>query len=413
MNAKDKELAARFLPHIYFDEKEPFFPVLIGVTVFDKPGRSPSYNRSFDFTDPLLGKVIEYAIYWDYDIGHLYELEHIWVYVGKDGGLYDADASFHGRFMKGLLPDRSNIEDETHVVAYSQPGKHAFFPMALMMSLLPGVSLSASKNAGSQGLLQTAPFRGRYEVNEERNNLVTKYLQRFAFIPTMKFVPHEMSPDILISWEELSEEVPKRIEIEMKRIRETLAAADRPFTIPDPARNAGKPSRKTVIFLDSGDTIIDESTEIRNDFNEVISAEAVPGSVEAVRALYDKGYRLCLVADGKFTDFKNLMIQHGIDDCFEAFAVSECVREQKPSPRMFKAAMGAMLLTGDDIPNIVMVGNNLRKDIKGAKQMGITGIHMNWSPRYTNEPQSEDERPDYTVSSLTELVSLIEKLENK
>ena len=29
--------------------------------------------------------LIEYAVYMDYDIQHLYELEHMWVAVGEDG----------------------------------------------------------------------------------------------------------------------------------------------------------------------------------------------------------------------------------------------------------------------------------------------------------------------------------------
>lgn len=57
-----------------------------------------------------------------------------------------------------------------------------------------------------------------------------------------------------------------------------------------------------------------------------------------------------------------------------------------------------------------MVGNNLSRDIKGAKAMGITSVHLNWTPRYPKTPADDSERPDYTISEPMELVELIERL---
>jgi hypothetical protein len=36
---------------------------------------------------------IEYAIWWDWDIGHLYELEHVWVYLDADRQVIRGEAS--------------------------------------------------------------------------------------------------------------------------------------------------------------------------------------------------------------------------------------------------------------------------------------------------------------------------------
>jgi hypothetical protein len=47
----------------YFDLNEPFFPVRIDVTLFEKEARSPSFPRELKSTDPSLHRVIEYAIY--------------------------------------------------------------------------------------------------------------------------------------------------------------------------------------------------------------------------------------------------------------------------------------------------------------------------------------------------------------
>jgi putative hydrolase of the HAD superfamily len=168
--------------------------------------------------------------------------------------------------------------------------------------------------------------------------------------------------------------------------------------------------KQIIVFLDSGDTIIDEGTEVRDEHDVVIRADLIPGADTMVRTLAERGYRLALVADGLAQSFKNMFIQHGIYDYFETMIYSETIKACKPSPRMFKAAIGAMDLTDADRSRIVMVGNNLSRDIKGANAMGITSVHLNWTPRYPKTPADDSERPDYTISEPMELVELIERL---
>ena len=71
---------------------------------------SPSFRREILLNTEDIKYVIEYAIYWDFDIQHLFELEHVWVYVDHTDRIADCEASFHGKYIKGLLKDRSNLE---------------------------------------------------------------------------------------------------------------------------------------------------------------------------------------------------------------------------------------------------------------------------------------------------------------
>jgi len=171
--------------------------------------------------------------------------------------------------------------------------------------------------------------------------------------------------------------------------------------------------RELIIFLDCGDTIIDEGTEIRDEHDVVIRGEVIPGADVMVRTLAERGFRLAIVADGLAQSFKNLLTQHGIIDCFETLIYSETIKAAKPSPRMFKAAIGAMDLELSDCRRIMMVGNNLSRDIKGANRMGITSVHLNWTPRYPKTPADEEETPDYTISEPMALVELAEMLDAK
>lgn len=168
--------------------------------------------------------------------------------------------------------------------------------------------------------------------------------------------------------------------------------------------------KQIIVFLDSGDTIIDEGTEIRDEHDVVVKASVIPGADTMVRTLAERGYTLALVADGLAQSFKNMFVQNGIYDYFETMIYSETIKAFKPSPRMFKAAMGALELNESDRSRIVMVGNNLKRDIKGANQMGFTSVFLDWTPRYPKTPDDESERPDYTIGTPMELVDLIERL---
>lgn len=218
-NKNFKEIVKQYSPYIYFDENEPFFPVRVGCTIFDKPKDSKSFNRKIEFDTNLIDFVIEYAIYWDYDIQHLYELEHVWVYVDKKGNLSDGEASFHGRYLKALLKDKSNIEDETHIRVYSQPGKHAFLPKPEYFELIPDLWTATYEYAGNSGLIITSIFKGVYKTNEDINRMVEDYLKKFKFKPSMKFKKYVIPDDFLITWDELFLEIPQRIACRLEEIK--------------------------------------------------------------------------------------------------------------------------------------------------------------------------------------------------
>ncbi|SFL11639.1 putative hydrolase of the HAD superfamily [Paenibacillus sp. 1_12] len=168
--------------------------------------------------------------------------------------------------------------------------------------------------------------------------------------------------------------------------------------------------KKLIVFLDCGDTIIDEGTEIRDDHDIVLTAKVIPGADIMVKTLAERGYTLAIVADGYAQSFKNILTENGLYDYFATMVYSETVKAYKPNSRMFKAAIGALDLTEQDCSRIVMVGNNLSRDIKGANEMGITSIFLSWTPRYPKLHADESEIPDYTISEPLELIDLVEKL---
>ncbi len=169
--------------------------------------------------------------------------------------------------------------------------------------------------------------------------------------------------------------------------------------------------KNLIIFTDSGDTIIDEGTQVFDERGIVTGAEFIPGAGEVLRQLKEEGYRIALVADGEWESFQNVYRENGLGYCFEEWIVSEVVGEQKPARSMFDTAMGKMKLTEADKPFIVMIGNNLKKDVAGANRYGITSVWLDWSPRYFHSVEESDWQPDYTVKTPEELKALIGRLE--
>lgn len=225
-----KSLAA-YAPRLYFDKREPFYPVRVGVSVLRRGEQSPSFRRRFDWPTDGINYVIEFAVYWDYDIQHLYELEHVWVYVGEDGAVLDAEASFHGKYMKALLPDGSNLAGKT-VSLYSQPGKHAFSPLPILFELLPNARIVTDREAGKDGLTLPEWYKAQEQHDEKTNELVRLYQQTYhRFTPSFEFVPYELAEkeELFVPWDVLYEEIPERIEAELAIIRLALAGLKEPL----------------------------------------------------------------------------------------------------------------------------------------------------------------------------------------
>lgn len=165
-----------------------------------------------------------------------------------------------------------------------------------------------------------------------------------------------------------------------------------------------------IVFIDSGDTIIDEGTEIRDETGTVIHSEMIEGAGKALKLLHDRGYQIALVADGTKASFDNIYRENGLDYCFDAKAISEVVGDHKPAAIMFETAMKELGLRENDVDRIVMIGNNLKRDIVGANRMGITSILLSFSPRYVMQPETEEEIPDYVAAMPCEIPDLIEQL---
>ncbi len=213
-NSQDLALAARFAPVIHFDEAEPFFPLTVGYTIFHTEEQSPSFFRRIERGwRPDWSIAIEYAIWWDWDIGHLYELEHVWVYIdGKEQPVW-VESSSHGAYASMVLEDGTLPLEDGHPVVYSQPGKHAFSPTPHWFRMFRDIVYAeTTANAGEGGVLVKSMYARQIAKTPEADAGVAAWLRGKAFQPAMKFNrAFRVTPEMLVPWPVLDAWIPRRV----------------------------------------------------------------------------------------------------------------------------------------------------------------------------------------------------------
>ncbi len=165
-----------------------------------------------------------------------------------------------------------------------------------------------------------------------------------------------------------------------------------------------------AICIDCGDTLVDEATEVK-DGAVSLRADLIPGAKELINALKQRGYPLALVADGPAATFLNNLNPYGLYDLFDAYAISELVTVSKPDARMFVHALDQLGVDPTEYGRVIMLGNHLERDVKGANQLGMISVWLNWSPRRSKIPADDLEVPRYTIRLPLELLDVLDQLE--
>ena len=230
-------LAARYAPLLRFDANEPFLPLAAGYTIFHADGPSPSTKRQIMLATPehpQATQAIEYAIWWDWDIGHLYELEHVWVYLDDQGRVVGCEASWHGGHHNMAQAGKLATHDE-HVIVYSEPGKHAFAPDPAWFTQrnAPHRRSMTHELAGIGGVLIPAMFAEQITRAPLHDTLARTYLSQHAFDPAWEFSrTFTFEANQLVPWQALSAWIPQRIGWWIERLaREIEPASYRPIRI--------------------------------------------------------------------------------------------------------------------------------------------------------------------------------------
>lgn len=224
------DLVLRYAPHIHLDDVEPFEPLATGYSVIQSDGPSPSFNRSLRLATSRgkANRVIEYAVWWDWDINHLYELEHLWVYLGDDGQILKVEGSWHGEVKDLSRSGRLTFKDD-HPIVLAEPGKHAFGlniqEFRANQNKVPGLT---SRFAGAHGTFLNSSYKEQIRRTPPSDRLVQSYLTHYAFTPSWHYseipIPLENKP--LVPWPILRDWIPLRVNAWLQYLEQNIEPSD-------------------------------------------------------------------------------------------------------------------------------------------------------------------------------------------
>ena len=111
--------------------------------------------------------------------------------------------------------------------------------------------------------------------------------------------------------------------------------------------------------------------------------------------------KLAIVTNGVSKTQRLRLEIHDYERYFNAVVVSGEFGIPKPNPAIFNEALDLLGLSKDD--NVIMVGDSLSSDMRGAMSLGLTACWFN--PE--NDRASSNVNVDYKIQSLNELVEIL------
>lgn len=207
----DIELVRQFAPVLMCDEREPFDVVVVGYSTFRFASHSDSFPRPIIPEEYRAALVVEYAMWWDWDIQHLYELEHVWSFIDAAGNLIASEASFHGLYVP-IGTQESMPRNGNHPIVFVQPGKHAMLSSPARFEVIrEEAERQAGIEAGADGLLVKDMFEGELVKSIQVDELVKRYLRARAFAPSFEFSRRiETATAPFVPWPVLRQWIPAR-----------------------------------------------------------------------------------------------------------------------------------------------------------------------------------------------------------
>ena len=149
------------------------------------------------------------------------------------------------------------------------------------------------------------------------------------------------------------------------------------------------------VFFDLGGTLVKEK-----------SYEPLPNVHEVLDVLATR-YKLAIICNTSSSEerIQEILRNANIERYFDLVIVSSKVGSRKPDEKIFKIALENLTLQSDEV---VMVGNRISADIIGGNGVGMKTVLIKWNNRLQEKVTGKLDRPNNTIKSLRELVSIIE-----
>lgn len=157
-------------------------------------------------------------------------------------------------------------------------------------------------------------------------------------------------------------------------------------------------TRWNIIFAKLGIVADGEEFEKRFRYHLESSAEKMEGAEDLLVYLKSK-YKVYAASNAHYEQQLKRMALADFSKYIDGYFISEKIGAEKPSKEFFDACLAG--LDGVSKSEVIMIGDSLSADIKGAKEYGLTSIWMK------GRKEGECAFADYTVSKLEEIKEII------
>jgi len=129
------------------------------------------------------------------------------------------------------------------------------------------------------------------------------------------------------------------------------------------------------------------------------------GSTQVVKELNQRGYLVGIIANTiTETEIPDYIVEEGLKDSFKTVVLSSRVGIRKPDPEIYWEAARRI---GAKPKECVYVGDNLMRDMQGTRAAGYGMFILFYEPKtLEKEPPNHDEKPDYTIRDMKELLDI-------
>lgn len=142
---------------------------------------------------------------------------------------------------------------------------------------------------------------------------------------------------------------------------------------------------------------IDQWVKVRKELIESEGLKPMPGVVDLIRGLKEKGLKLAVASSSLKEDIMSNMKLFGITDCFDAFVSGAECENGKPDPEIFLKAAAVL---GKDPKECVVVEDSTA-GVQAAKRAGMFCI--GYAPE--NAVKQDISKADHIVNEFSEEVT--------
>ena len=135
----------------------------------------------------------------------------------------------------------------------------------------------------------------------------------------------------------------------------------------------------------------------------------VDGGVEVIKGLHERGYKLGIISNliGE-NEVPDWLEEDGLDQYFDSVILSSVCGLRKPCSEIYDIACRDIGVAPEDC---VSVADNVKRDITGAKAVGIGANIIFSSPEKKHAVEfTEANRPDAVISDFREILDLLPRL---